>query len=191
MPRPLIQPPSTRRAVASLTLLAFVLASLGVLPSLAWIWARLPALTAYPCAGHACGCGSLENCWTSCRCLSRPERLAWTIRHRAPLPEFVRPTEAEWRLAGALAAGIKLEAPPGCPLCHTTSAEDDPAAGPSLSALGCQGAFPWITIPATPVEPSAFSLLIAGVPSSPAPGHGADRPDSRTLESPTPPPRAA
>jgi hypothetical protein len=43
---------------------------------------------AYPCADHACGCDSAEQCWRSCCCHSPTERFAWARRHNVRPPEF-------------------------------------------------------------------------------------------------------
>ncbi|MCC6675809.1 MAG: hypothetical protein IT436_01570 [Phycisphaerales bacterium] len=184
-----------RRAIAFLTLTCFLLASLGLLPSPAWIWSRLPSRQDYPCAGHGCGCASLDHCWSACNCFSRPQRLAWSITHRAPIPGSARPTDEEWQLAGAIAAGLTAPDAPPCPLCHVEAPPEPDSAGPAsatLSALGCQGAFPWITLPAIPADPRGPGLLIIEQPASPAVALAAELiPGSRTLEAPTPPPRAA
>lgn len=65
----------------------------------------------YPCAGHACGCQSAEQCWRSCCCFSLAERMGWAERHGVRPPEFAI---AEARSAGMEVAW--LGQPGGC--CH-------------------------------------------------------------------------
>lgn len=44
---------------------------------------------AYPCQHHQCGCADAKQCWASCCCMSRTEKLAWARRHGiTPPPEL-------------------------------------------------------------------------------------------------------
>jgi hypothetical protein len=54
----------------------------------------------YPCADHACGCDSAEQCWRSCCCFTMPERFAWARRHGVRPPEYA--------IAAARESGIDL-----------------------------------------------------------------------------------
>lgn len=185
-------PRPARRAAATLALLSFLLASLGLLPSPAWIWRQIPAAADHPCAGHGCGCDSLERCWARCGCYTRVERLAWSIRHNAPVPPSARPTETEWRLASASVQAPEQPGPPACPLCPADEpADETPNARLTLSALGCQGVSPWIAVPPIPTDPRGPAPLILPLADAgPAPAEAWLRPVSRTLEAPTPPPRS-
>ncbi len=51
----------------------------------------------YPCADHACGCASAEQCWRSCCCHTLAERFEWAEAHHVRPPEFAI---AEARRAG-------------------------------------------------------------------------------------------
>jgi hypothetical protein len=54
----------------------------------------------YPCAEHACGCASAEQCWRSCCCHSLAERFAWAQEHKVRPPEYA--------IAAARRAGLDL-----------------------------------------------------------------------------------
>ena len=86
-----------RRLIATITMMAFVMASLGALPSPGTIarWLRV-TVDRHPCEGHACGCGSVHDCWTNCCCHTPEERLAWAIREGVQPPAFVKYTQAQW-----------------------------------------------------------------------------------------------
>lgn len=43
----------------------------------------------FPCMHSACGCRSADQCWTTCRCHTRAEKIAWARAHGVtPPPEF-------------------------------------------------------------------------------------------------------
>lgn len=208
MPRPhRSNPAPARRFTALCTLLAFLMASLGLAPSPAWLYSRLPAAGDHPCAGHGCGCSSLDHCWTACGCFTRTQRLAWSIRHNTPVPDYAEPSTDEWARAAALAMSDDRPPAPACPLCIAEDGSDhdttQPQRGPgdrpeppgraaTLSALGCTGIQPLITLPPIPTDPHGASALVLGPTEiSVARAGPVDSPESRALEAPVPPPRPA
>jgi hypothetical protein len=42
----------------------------------------------YPCAHHACGCDSAEQCWCSCCCFTLAQRFEWARAHQVRPPQF-------------------------------------------------------------------------------------------------------
>ena len=44
---------------------------------------------AYPCMDHLCGCGSAEECWRHCCCMSLVEELIWRRDHHVNPPIYV------------------------------------------------------------------------------------------------------
>ena len=146
-----------RRLIATITMMAFVMASLGALPSPGTIarWLRV-TVDRHPCEGHACGCGSVHDCWTNCCCHTPEERLAWAIREGVQPPAFVKYTQAQWIAAannvkpgsatcGGCVAGVQSKLARGE---RAACGEGDAVAarpksrgshGAALSALGCKG----------------------------------------------------
>jgi hypothetical protein len=85
-PRPL------RVAVLWSTLVAFLIAGQGVLPSAEWL-ARVGLIArsdeSFPCEGCACGCISAEHCWTNCCCHSLEDRLDWARANGVLVPRSI------------------------------------------------------------------------------------------------------
>ncbi len=87
-------PCGRRQAVAGVTLLAYLAASIGV---------PLPTGVAkdlsrpFPCQHHSCGCLNAEQCWQRCCCFTRDQRLAWAHEHDvippAPVPDGDSPRQ--------------------------------------------------------------------------------------------------
>jgi hypothetical protein len=84
-----------RRLIAGLTLVAYLLATLGVpLPAAA----RRPDDQPFPCQDHPCGCRTAEQCWTSCCCFTPEQRWAWAReRHIEPPAYAEKPAARGWR----------------------------------------------------------------------------------------------
>lgn len=40
----------------------------------------------YPCMNRPCGCASAEQCWRSCCCTTKSERIAWAKEHLGYIP---------------------------------------------------------------------------------------------------------
>ncbi len=205
-----------RAVVAWMCLLAFVIASQGLMPSAALL-TRIGVLPAsaerYPCEGCACGCGSAEHCWTSCCCHTLEERVDWAIANNVAIPRSIAPRAFALVMARAAAAEL-----PACCAARAMQAHDDshadadgachgdchaaPGASSSadrtlavrtatLSALGCKGISGWLAV-APPMLPHAFVALTlprAIRPSFDAPISDA-LPAGLVIEHPAPPPRA-
>lgn len=86
------------RLVSAIVVSAYVLGTLGVLPSPAVIgrWLGQGALERHPCEGHGCGCVFAEECWTACCCFGTRERLVWAISNGVDPPDGVEFSDAEW-----------------------------------------------------------------------------------------------
>jgi hypothetical protein len=80
----------SRRPITGLALVAYLLAVCGYPmpePSSA---EPTESSAAFPCQHHRCGCASAEQCWRSCCCFTKRERLAWAREHNVEIPqEFV------------------------------------------------------------------------------------------------------
>jgi hypothetical protein len=93
-----------RRALAAVMLAAFCSASLGVLPSHAWLAAAVSRLggaasgesQAFPCEGGSCGCASSGECWSACCCNTPHERLVWALERGVLPPTAARFSDSEW-----------------------------------------------------------------------------------------------
>lgn len=48
----------------------------------------------YPCMNRPCGCKSAEQCWTSCCCTTKAERIAFVLEHGLEMPAALRGAEA-------------------------------------------------------------------------------------------------
>lgn len=84
--------------VGLLTAIAFMAASMGVVPSPAMVagWFGVVWSSPYPCQDHACGCASAHECWTECCCHTEHERLIWAIEHGVLPPAGVTFTDEQW-----------------------------------------------------------------------------------------------
>lgn len=73
----------TRRPIAIVVLLAYALAvGVVVVPV---IPDKSPE-TPFPCENHACGCCSAEQCWKSCCCFTREQKIAWAKVNNVVVP---------------------------------------------------------------------------------------------------------
>ncbi len=174
----------------------------------------------YPCEGCACGCGSALECWTACCCHTPHERVVWALANGVKPPATLVVSQSQWARAAAdlesrqaraavEASRAQDEPQAACPLCTHDDA-DSPEAhrtlarGPcekdmlgldrvSMSPLSCKGL-------ASNGSPGGFAMLWLplvqrGVALDPARVErrfmiAQSRAPSRTLDTPTPPPRA-
>jgi hypothetical protein len=84
-----------RRLIAGVTLIAYLLATLGLpLPAAA----HKPDEQPFPCQDHPCGCRTAEQCWTACCCFTPEQRWAWAReRHIDPPAYAEKPAATGWR----------------------------------------------------------------------------------------------
>lgn len=85
----------------TVTLGAYLVAALGLLPSqrdfvrvMGWL-----AGERYPCEDCGCGCSSAAECWTNCCCHTLQERLEWAIRNGITPPSYVEIPALQWAAA--------------------------------------------------------------------------------------------
>jgi len=210
--RPILRcPRALRAAMLWIVLAAFLLAGQGVLPSADWL-ARIGMLQRseerFPCEGCACGCISAEHCWTNCCCHSIEDRLAWARANGVLVPRAI----ARRAFAALQQASARANLPECCraredrqsgsatsSCCDAGGCGTEPHASriarvriASISALGCKGAPGWLVhAPLPPVVDTSASApsIISRVVGCHAP-RGDAAPESRTLEAPSPPPRA-
>lgn len=202
--RPSLQRPRALRvAVLWSTLVAFLIAGQGVLPSAEWL-ARVGLIARsderFPCEGCACGCISAEHCWTNCCCHSLEDRLEWARANGVLVPRSI----ARRAFVSLQAASVRENLPECCRAREACAASSDAHSAAccesraarvriaSISALGCKGAPGWLVH--APLPP-----LCAALPT-PVPSNaraqllrapcGTATPESRALEAPAPPPRA-
>lgn len=87
-----------RRAVSATLLVVYAIVAVGV--PLPVGNATQTSGEAYPCANHACGCRSAEQCWRSCCCYTLAERMDWAREHHVRPPEFA--------IAEAMRSGLNV-----------------------------------------------------------------------------------
>lgn len=82
-------------------LLAFAVASIGVLPTPTKLarWLGLGTEERYPCEKSMCGCGSAHECWNNCCCNTPHQRLVWALEHGVLPPGASSITRARWMAA--------------------------------------------------------------------------------------------
>src|SRR4051794_16978264 len=87
--------PLRRRLWAGVTLVAYLLAALGVpLPASARKEPGVP----FPCQDHPCGCRTAEQCWAACCCFTPEQRIAWAQAHHVQPPPYAeKPGGQSWR----------------------------------------------------------------------------------------------
>lgn len=174
----------------------------------------------YPCENCACGCGSALECWTACCCHTPHERLVWALANGVKPPAALEVSASQWARAAAdlesrqaraadASPTTRGKAQAACPLCKHDDA-DSPKADGTLARGSCEnGALDLARVSMGPLSckglashgnPASFGALwipletrraafepvrvecVLLVAEFPAP--------SRTLDTPTPPPRA-
>lgn len=98
---------------------AYVLVTVGVLPSPAWLARHIPNFERFPCEECGCGCATAKQCWEMCCCHTDAEKLAWAMREGVKPPSYVWFSEATW----IEALQIKDPGKAACTLC--VQAEQD------------------------------------------------------------------
>lgn len=94
-----------RRGLFSKCLAGTLLLWLGLLQFPLPVPVRAPAngkdrTVPFPCMDRPCGCASAEQCWSSCCCTTKDERVAWALRILGEIPEtLARSTQNEDRSA--------------------------------------------------------------------------------------------
>jgi hypothetical protein len=128
--------PLRRRLIAAITLVAYLLATLGVpLPAAA----RKPEDQPFPCQDHPCGCRTAEQCWTACCCFTPEQRWAWAReRHIQPPAYAERPAAQGWRTTRLR---DREQRPPQPETSCRQCAAEDPgrAKGPAAKKSCCTG----------------------------------------------------
>src|SRR5437763_13121407 len=108
--------PLRRRLWAGVTLVAYLLAALGVpLPASTRKETDLP----FPCQDHPCGCQTAEQCWSASCCFTPEERWAWAAAHDVTPPAYAERPAGGWR--------------------QTPLREQDSGEGPRGNRRCCQG----------------------------------------------------
>ncbi|OAI57644.1 hypothetical protein AYO47_07815 [Planctomyces sp. SCGC AG-212-M04] len=51
--------------------------------------------TPYPCMNRPCGCRSAEECWKSCCCTTKAERIAFVLDHGLEMPAALKESEEQ------------------------------------------------------------------------------------------------
>lgn len=153
-----------RRLCGTTCLLAYMAASMGILPApVAWRALRTGE-DRFPCESGHCGCMSAQACWTHCCCTTRAQRVAWAHQNGVPIPSYARDA---LRFAGLSQSPYqtttsatpktndccpqpKDDLPVPCPRPDEKRAVDIATdavpTGPALTALTCQGLMSWALI---------------------------------------------
>ena len=80
--------------------------------------------TPFPCMNRPCGCRSAEECWTSCCCTTKAERIAFVLEHGLEMPAALKDE------------GDEVEAPRSCCSTRSKVASCD-SSGCSAGDKGC------------------------------------------------------
>ena len=143
----------------------------------------------FPCMNRPCGCRSAQQCWASCCCFTKEQKLAWAHRNGVEVPAAVRERAAPRNESRPkILAGSSSKSATGKPSCCSDSAKkqcarpdvllsketqkEHPTVDFVIGVLAqqCQGegphwsALPWIALP----EPGALlqgELLTSDVPA--------------------------
>jgi len=51
--------------------------------------------TPFPCMNRPCGCRSAEDCWKSCCCTTKAERIAFVVEHGLDMPAALKEADEE------------------------------------------------------------------------------------------------
>ena len=141
-------------AVVALTLLAFVAASFGVVPTPRWLDSVLGAVAArlaeperFPCEGCSCACAGASECWSHCCCHTEEQRVAWAIENGVTPPSGLRgsllalfakrKSEAERRDLAAPAVAVRSSEAPRLPPCCDRSGADSATAAAANAGQCC------------------------------------------------------
>lgn len=184
------------RAISALTLCAYLLSSLGMMPSPRFIseWMGWVSGERYPCEGCGCVCISATECWTHCCCHTEQERLVWAVRNGVTPPSSVRFSAAQWSAARAAVAcrGKRVcDAHCGDAGCVEGRVAKGRGFGPSISALSCKGLKQSIAAGLPPAVLGGVVIAESPAPNFVVAAWPADAVwESRGLDIPVPPPRA-
>ncbi len=199
----------------------YLFASLGITPTPAilaqWLGDVVVGAERYPCEGHACGCASATECWSSCCCHTVQERLAWAITNGVKPPASVKFSDQQWiaaanavkagsaecsmcvagiqeKLARGIATASVVQASSSRVSCPSDSKIEKRSGfvGFSMSALACKGIKQVLASSVPPALPTRVRDLLAAPSVAPLIAMPREaRPDSRSLEVLDPPPRLA
>lgn len=177
---------------------------LGLLVLVSWMHAVSPAnwliaaplpvpLGSFPCAGHACGCLTAEQCWDHCCCYSVAERVAWAEQQHVSAPVNLR-TLAAGEQKSCCAARHHDDVAPGPRSTfdqQTKDVPESPTCCTSISPARCHGIFHTLNggvIAPTPArEPESIATV---TPPSTRVDLRCQSPTSLSLPPAPPPPRA-
>jgi hypothetical protein len=156
--------------------------------------------TPFPCMNRVCGCSSAEECWTSCCCTTREERIAFVLEHGLEMPAALKeadePPTARRTCCSSKSECAGCQSPskekkPGCDSCALPKKPARKGLVLLSAALKCKGLtsmllqFGGAVIPTNaslpPFVPTAQGLLTLAD----------DLRDGVSLSPPAPPPRIA
>lgn len=179
-----------RAVVAWSCIAAFLIASLGVMPSPAWL-AQMGLASAsqerYPCEACGCGCASARECWLHCCCHSLEERIAWARANDVTIPAYVViPAQLKYEVAHSLPACCSAEA-------HQLEGHADVVCRtlPRKSAFTCKGIARWMAVASLKLLEKRWAGVLPRLPLArcfvPC---DEQSPTPPAIDTPTPPPRA-
>lgn len=84
---------SMRRMTAMCVLLCYGLGQ-GIIPIRVTLPVKLTDVP-FPCQHHACGCASAAQCWKSCCCFTKEQKLAWAAANKVEVPEYLQESETQ------------------------------------------------------------------------------------------------
>lgn len=135
-----------RRWPAKLVLLGYVwMCCGGTLPASLFLTAEAAKNLAekdrsvpFPCMDKPCGCRSAEQCYKSCCCSSKAERIAWAKEHQVGEKYLALAEESEEKPTPAKSCCVKKEVPACCAAKATSACCEKE----SKTASCCQKALP-------------------------------------------------
>jgi hypothetical protein len=114
---------------------------------------------AFPCMDRACGCQSAEDCWKSCCCTTKAERIAYVKKLGIAMPDALRDADENPAPRACCSKPATTECPAGstCDKCEAKPWKPKKGVVLLTSMLKCKGLS------------AAWSLFSATVVSRPAP----------------------
>ncbi|MEP0845287.1 MAG: hypothetical protein HRF50_00540 [Phycisphaerae bacterium] len=185
-----------RRAIGLVLAVIQFWGTVGVYPGYVQ---RAPTSLDFPCAGHACGCVSAEQCFSACCCFAPAVRLAWAREHAAPTALIALIAQADpVSRDGSCCEARHRDAVPAASLVARVArarpgeSAPPPFAAPAFRSLNCRGAASWLAgacvLSAPPPSLAAIEFI---PPVEPIGACSVRCPDARALDPLDPPPRFA
>jgi hypothetical protein len=138
--------------------------------------------TPFPCMNRACGCRSADECWRSCCCTTKAERIAFAEKHLGHIPAAL--ADAADKPAVCSHSCCSMDRPSAKPLSKSKSNVVVFAA-----VLKCRGLTAGWSIFSAAVPPPIPQTLALSKEPRVITRPGSESAASTVMDTPTPPPR--